>query len=656
MIIRGHPRKHGLNSSLDHIKEHLDMEYHTIKNLTDISIVVPASPDSTLNIKDYVHHLLVVKGYVFTFHNTSPGYVQKIDPEAMSIVDEVSFYQYLASATYARRKIYVPCGYSPPKKPLRIVELDPETLEYRVVCEIDIPTGTNPAITTDGKYLYVAPFKTSAPQQVYKISLDDFSIVASTAISGYYQCQWIQYDPKTKRVFLIARNYGQQKAAVIRLTTDLELEEAFTVPDYSRSWFSDDNAVIDGKFFGAFETDETGDAKGKILVADAMNLSDYRIIDVGVTEYSWGTFTDGRWVIATFKDGTVVIMDPETEQWYKVNIGYTKLNEFANYEGTWFFTVYEAPSKLIRCPKKKIIFSAEFKSCIPIIKTPDKFVHVFFTPALEDLDMGEYKIYNVSELQADRIVTDQIYKGTYWYYFTASDSYIYFQIDSKYSLGNVSLYLDAFSTDKANAGIAGHRIENLCFETDYSTGKISLRIAGSDKLVVTGNDIDAYVNIDMNSNGIANANFVSFVSDTADPASTLYPKFWFYGTAEPYIPMIALGSADTRHIVVTPALEDLDMNGYNIVNAGTISATYMEMGGFTVARTFGTVTTIGTVSPYEVTITHNLNDLAPLVVVYDDDTGEMIEPQSVTVVDANTIKLTFGSEDAGKTIRVKVMA
>lgn len=74
------------------------------------------------------------------------------------------------------------------------------------------------------------------------------------------------------------------------------------------------------------------------------------------------------------------------------------------------------------------------------------------------------------------------------------------------------------------------------------------------------------------------------------------------------------------------------------------------------SKRYYTTATIPSTAPYEVTIAHNLNDLAPTYVVYDDSTGEQIEPANVTVIDANTLKLEFGSEDAGKTIRVKVIA
>lgn len=68
------------------------------------------------------------------------------------------------------------------------------------------------------------------------------------------------------------------------------------------------------------------------------------------------------------------------------------------------------------------------------------------------------------------------------------------------------------------------------------------------------------------------------------------------------------------------------------------------------------VVTVPSSSPYEVTVTHNLVDDAPAVFVYDDSTGELVEPQAITVVDENTIKLTFSSAEAGKTFRVKVVA
>jgi len=73
------------------------------------------------------------------------------------------------------------------------------------------------------------------------------------------------------------------------------------------------------------------------------------------------------------------------------------------------------------------------------------------------------------------------------------------------------------------------------------------------------------------------------------------------------------------------------------------------------SKRYYTTTTIPSSSPYTVDITHNLNDPAPVYAVYDDSTGEQIIPLSATVVDNNTLRLEFSSEDAGKTIRVKVI-
>ena len=58
-------------------------------------------------------------------------------------------------------------------------------------------------------------------------------------------------------------------------------------------------------------------------------------------------------------------------------------------------------------------------------------------------------------------------------------------------------------------------------------------------------------------------------------------------------------------------------------------------------------------SPYEVTITHNLNDNSPFVQVYYDN--HLIEPYDVEIVDANNVKITVDSTLAGETIKTVII-
>ena len=71
----------------------------------------------------------------------------------------------------------------------------------------------------------------------------------------------------------------------------------------------------------------------------------------------------------------------------------------------------------------------------------------------------------------------------------------------------------------------------------------------------------------------------------------------------------------------------------------------------------GSITGIGLIGRYvesfttqtTVTVTHNLKDTSPNVIIYNGS-NEMIEPSSVTVVDSNNITVTFGSSQSGKIV------
>lgn len=65
-------------------------------------------------------------------------------------------------------------------------------------------------------------------------------------------------------------------------------------------------------------------------------------------------------------------------------------------------------------------------------------------------------------------------------------------------------------------------------------------------------------------------------------------------------------------------------------------------------------TTVPGSSPYEITVNHGLNDISPIIQVYDNN-NEMVDVQKVLLSDNNTAVLTFGSAHAGISVRIVVL-
>lgn len=65
-------------------------------------------------------------------------------------------------------------------------------------------------------------------------------------------------------------------------------------------------------------------------------------------------------------------------------------------------------------------------------------------------------------------------------------------------------------------------------------------------------------------------------------------------------------------------------------------------------------TTVPGSSPYEIIVNHGLNDISPIIQVYDNN-NEMIDVQRVLLSDNNTAVLTFGSAHTGVNVKIVVI-
>lgn len=111
---------------------------------------------------------------------------------------------------------------------------------------------------------------------------------------------------------------------------------------------------------------------------------------------------------------------------------------------------------------------------------------------------------------------------------------------------------------------------------------------------------------------------------------------------------------DNLNEQITPDRIDItDSNNILVEFAASTTGTIVVHGG-TTSIVGGVATFLHTQSSTATTwtVTHNLNDLNPLIQVFDS-TGDPVEPQSVTITSENAFDVTFGTTQTGK---VRVLA
>lgn len=118
-------------------------------------------------------------------------------------------------------------------------------------------------------------------------------------------------------------------------------------------------------------------------------------------------------------------------------------------------------------------------------------------------------------------------------------------------------------------------------------------------------------------------------------------------------PVVQVYGTDGEQI--TPDVIDItDSNNVNLQFNTATSGTVVIHGGAASAKEGGVATYLHTQGAGSATwtVTHNLNDLNPVIMVFDSS-GNPVEPQSIAIVNSNQLTVTFGSSQTGS---VRVLA
>lgn len=226
---------------------------------------------------------------------------------------------------------------------VEINEIDPVTLSFTPVATITGYTSIPQSLTTDGTYLYLLLGASSDPSSyVYKYNLSDWSLAASTTLTGKIFGHAIRYDGTN--LYLT----GADSPGWIAKMNPADLTYTLVTFAVGDNKPTDDLAFVGDYIWVGLEADN-----GYILKIKKSDLSITRI-NTGISaSSSYGLFFDGSYIwncIYTTTPGTILRINPETNEIYSFQLeaGETNPNEIVSDGQRLFITCYNNPAQIIR--------------------------------------------------------------------------------------------------------------------------------------------------------------------------------------------------------------------------------------------------------------------------------------------------------------------
>jgi len=321
-------------------------------SLNNLSLALNVGPVSEVSITENANNWLVtlpggspistvfLNGFVYVALQASDQLV-KVNPANPDNYETLTFVQdgkhdgpYSLTYAPSTRLLYV--FFRAPTK-VNISSVDPNTLAVIdvVVDEPDLIPGEG-AIVTDNTYLYVLAQVSSKVRRYLLTNFANQSTLDLPFASGHAMA----YDGG--KIYVAANSSPIQ---FTRIGTS-----PFTVEDSSssaeNSYAADDMAVTTGYFW----TGASEDMSGKVYRINKSNLSDFTVINTGISGPNFGVFFDGTyiWAIYGTNPGQAARINPEdlSVTQFLFPDGQRSPNEMSFNGSLAYITYYQTPGKL----------------------------------------------------------------------------------------------------------------------------------------------------------------------------------------------------------------------------------------------------------------------------------------------------------------------